>query len=104
MDTEARCDLEIDVEPRTLSRFYEEVVRGRAVYRQYSSARWPLTDSPARKAILLTRRRCVSRSILTRDGDIEFKRCDLDERMRSRAFNLRDFRRLSVFIDTALVT
>jgi len=53
--SENRCRL-----GSTSLRFYEEVVRGRVVYCRYSSAVWPLTDSPARKVILLT----VSRATL----------------------------------------
>jgi len=59
-----RGNLKIDVDSTV--RFYEEVIRRRVVYRQYSLAIWPLTDSLARKVILLTRQHCESQTIQPR--------------------------------------
>lgn len=49
--------------PESPSRFYEEVARGRLVYRRYSPTVRPLIDSSTRKVILLTWQRSESRSM-----------------------------------------
>lgn len=65
--------------PENSLRFYEEVARGRFVYRRYSSTVQPLIDSSTRKVILLTRQRRVTIGAkLLAHGDIGFERRDLD--------------------------